>query len=83
MNHGYSPNRRPWLGHGQCISRWGLDRRGFVTRTQQQLHALPEEDLFYFLPHTGQELLVGQLYFGVDESDLEQTQITQVLRGEP
>lgn len=28
MNHGYSPNRQPRLGHGQCISRWGLDRRG-------------------------------------------------------
>lgn len=28
MNHGYSPNRRPLLDRGQCISRWGLDRRG-------------------------------------------------------
>lgn len=64
----------------------GAGQEGFVTRTQQQLHTLPEEDLFYFLPHTGQELLVGQLYFGVDESDLEQEQTnkqTQVLRGEP
>lgn len=64
----------------------GAGQEGFVTRTQQQLHTLPEEDLFYFLPHTGQEFLVGQLYFGVDESDLEQEQTnkqTQVLRGEP
>ena len=52
---------------------WGwLGRTGDLSRTQQQLHTLPEEDLLHFLPHTGQEFLVSQGYSGVDKSDLGQ-----------
>jgi hypothetical protein len=53
---------------GPNVSRPG---RGAVTHTQQQLHALPEEYLLHFLPHTGQELFVSQGHLGVNESDLE------------
>lgn len=44
--------------------------RGELARTQQQLHALLEQDLLCFLPDTGQELLVGEGHLGVNESDL-------------
>ena len=61
--------------HSDCGKRpnlcWGEGpgRRG-LARTQQQLHAFPEQDLLHFLPDTGQELCVCEGHLGVNESDL-------------
>lgn len=41
-----------------------------LARTQQQLHAFPEQDLLHFLPDTGQKLLVSEGHLGVNENNL-------------
>lgn len=52
----------------------GKEGGGEVAHTQQQVHALPEEDLLHFLTHRGQELLVSQGYLGMNKGDLRTKQ---------
>lgn len=68
VTHKLKAVTKPWnqTSLGQQRGRAGAE----LARTQQQLHAFPEQDLLHFLPDTGQELLVSKGHLGVNESDL-------------